>query len=262
MKKHLIFLDIDGTILHEKTRVISEKTKEAIVKARENGHETYINTGRNFAELNETILSAGFDGIVCGCGVFIQKDEEILFNHRVEQNLAKEIVSDLKKYKLDAILEGTDYIYIEENPTNTQIINFENYFGKEIKERIKYWNEGTLEFGKFTMWIKESSDYEGFAEKYKKYFQFIRREDGFAEVIPCGFSKATGIQYLMEKLQVAREHTIAIGDSENDLSMLEYAGIGIAMGNSVKEVFKKVDYTTKSIDEEGVYEALKHFKII
>ena len=262
MEKHLIFFDIDGTILNERTRTISEKTREAVIKARENGHGTFINTGRNFAELNEEILSVGFDGVVCGCGVYIQKDEKELFNRVIEPSLAKEIVEDLIKCKLDAILEGAHYIYIERNTTNKQIIHFENYFGKEVGERIQHWDAPVLEFGKFTMWIKKESDYESFYEKYKKYFQFIKREDGYAEVIPLGFSKATGIQYLMNELQVPREHTLAIGDSENDLSMLEYAGIGVAMGNSVPEVFDRIKYTTKTIDEEGVYEALKQLHII
>lgn len=71
MNKKMIFFDIDGTILHEKTRTIPQSTLSAIKKARENGHLAFINTGRTFFNLTDDILGIGFDGYVCGCGTYI-----------------------------------------------------------------------------------------------------------------------------------------------------------------------------------------------
>ena len=59
-----------------------------------------------------------------------------------------------------------------------------------------------------------------------------------------------------------QEDTIAIGDGGNDVSMLGYAGIGIAMGNATDEVKAHADYVTTSVDEDGIYNALKHFNLI
>lgn len=262
MEKHLIFFDIDGTLLNEKTRSVSEKTKEAIREARKNGHKAFINTGRNFAELDNRILEIGFDGVVCGCGVYIEHDREVQLNRVIDSSVAKEIVEDIERYKLNAILEGVEYIYIRKDAKKEEKMFMEEFFGKEIQGRIISWDEPKLEFGKFTVFMNADSNYNSFYKKYKDKFQFIKRENSFAEVIPIGYSKATGIQFLMDKFDVKRKHTIAIGDSENDLAMLEYAGIGIAMGNSIQKVFEKVDYKTETIDNEGIYHALKHFNII
>lgn len=69
------------------------------------------------------------------------------------------------------------------------------------------------------------------------------------------------LQYI-ESLGISREETIAFGDGENDMGMLRYAGIGVALGNAEEEVKAAADYVTADIDDQGVWKALKHFEII
>lgn len=262
MKPYIIFFDIDGTIFNEKTKEISPITKAAIARARENGHYTFVNTGRSLAEVGKEVLEVGFDGIVCGCGTYIQYRGETLFQKSLGNKLSLEIAEDLKKNQIDAILEGTHAIYIDEEADNADLLKLEKYFGKRIMEKMKYWSEQDMNFDKFSMWLTKKSHYRAFEEKYKAFFEFIDRGNDFFEVIPLGYSKASGIQYLMEYLHIPQEHTIAIGDSTNDLSMLEYAHISIGMGNSAKAVLEKVSYVTKTVAEEGVAYGLEHFGII
>lgn len=98
--------------------------------------------------------------------------------------------------------------------------------------------------------------------KYVEYFTFIDRGDGFFEIVPKGYSKSTGIQFLADYFNVPIENTYAVGDSTNDLSMLKFAKIGIVMGNSPENVTKYADYVTDSIMDNGIYNAMKHFNLI
>ena len=80
--------------------------------------------------------------------------------------------------------------------------------------------------------------------------------------MPKGFSKASGIEFLIKELNIPYENTYAIGDSTNDLSMLQYAKNSIAMGNSNPVLFDLVSYVTDDIEKDGIYNALKHYSLI
>lgn len=262
MTPHIICFDIDGTILDDQTGKVSEITKEAINQARGNGHYTFINTGRSFSEIDPALLTLGFDGVICGCGTYITYKDDILLAERIEGQKAEWIINTLSECKIDAMLEGEKYFYISKTIRNPKLIAVKDYFGEEVNKNFRYWEEQEPVFQKMSILLNPESDLEKFREKCGGDYAFIRRSRNFHEVIPTGFSKATGIEYLMKYLGVAKEHTVAIGDSTNDLAMLEFSGISIAMGNSADEVKEKVTYVTKSVKEEGVAFGLQHFGFI
>lgn len=80
--------------------------------------------------------------------------------------------------------------------------------------------------------------------------------------MPKGFSKASGIRDVIKLLDIKKENTYAIGDSTNDLEMLQFSGHSIAMGNSNKKLFDVCSYITDDIEEDGIYNALKHYNLI
>ncbi len=82
------------------------------------------------------------------------------------------------------------------------------------------------------------------------------------EIIPKGFSKASGIQKICEYLKIRREDTYAFGDSSNDLEMLQYAGYGISMGNGTIEAKRAADYVTADIWDDGIKKGLQQFSLI
>ena len=84
----------------------------------------------------------------------------------------------------------------------------------------------------------------------------------FADVVPKGSNKAIGIDQMILHYGISLDETMAFGDGGNDLAMLRHAAIGVAMGNSVDEVREGADYVTTSVDEDGIYNALKHYGII
>ncbi len=262
MQKHLIFLDIDGTIVNERTGVITQGTIDAVCQARKQGHEVFINTGRSKAEVSQKVLDINVDGVVCGCGTYIEYHGQELLRKSFGTGLSKQIMEDVRKYKIDAILEGTPYIYADKKVMNPYITKLHDYFGQEVVGRILSFDDKEINFDKLSMWITPESDFYSFEEKYKNSLTFIDRGTNFVEVIPSNYSKASGIQFLMDYLKVPLEYTMAIGDSPNDLSMLEFVGISVAMGNSSPDLFHKVKFVTKSIEEDGIQYALAHYGLI
>lgn len=262
MEPHLMFFDIDGTLRDDVTGVVSKKTRLAVKEARENGHIAFLNTGRSFAELDGEIMDVGFDGVVCGCGTYVDFHGKNLLKECIAGKEAERIVRLLETYKMQALLEGQNYFYISRFTTNKKLLEVKHYFGSEVNKKCRYWQDEAPEFQKFTVWLDEDSDFYGFMEQIGEQFSYIKRDYDFYEIIPKGYSKATGMKYVAKHLGIREEHTLAIGDSTNDLAMLEYAGISVAMGNSSDTVKKQVDFVTKNVDEEGVAYALEHFGFV
>lgn len=84
----------------------------------------------------------------------------------------------------------------------------------------------------------------------------------FADVVPAGGSKRVGMEKMLEYFGISREQTMAFGDGGNDIPMLEFAGIGVAMGNAAEEVARSADFVTRSVDENGIEYALEHFGLL
>lgn len=264
MDRKIIFFDIDGTILDEETNKIPGSALEAIGKLKENGHLAIINTGRTKVILPELIKNSGFNGYICGCGTYIECDGQVLLDNELGHALSKEIALDFKEFKLDAIGEGRDFIYFPEKSTikHKEVLKLtvdlaeEGFSFKSLSQLDK------LYFDKFVIFLNQDSNFEGFYNKYKDKLDFIKRSDDFYEVVPKGFSKATGIEFLINHLNIPHKNTFAIGDSTNDLSMLEYAHTSIAMGNSNEALLPLVSYVTTHINNDGIFNALKHYKLI
>lgn len=262
MKKHLLFFDIDGTLRDEQTGFVSSKTREAVRAARANGHFAFLNTGRSFAELDSDILEVGFDGLVCGCGTYVSFGEQILVKEEISGQKAYDILKLLQLAGVQGLLEGEEYFYTSRTADHKTLLQVIEGFGPEVNTRLRYMEDELPKFQKMSVWLGPDHKFSLFQDALKEEFDFIRRESDFYEVIPKGYSKATGIAYLAEYLGVDPKHTVAVGDSTNDLSMLQYAGLSIAMGNSKASVKEKVKFVTKSVEDEGIFYALARFGFV
>lgn len=261
-KPYLICFDIDGTILSEDTGIISDSTIDAIQRAKANGHLVFINTGRTIFCLEDTIKDIGFDGYICGCGTYIEYQGQVLFYQTLDKEFAKELITDINDYNMEVLLEGRNGLYMSDRCLQER--TFETYKNNQKKPpfQAKSWKESNFSFDKLFIFQSDHPHFEQFQKKYSPYFEFIDRGTGSYEVVPTGFSKATGMQFLMDHLEIPHDHTMVFGDSNNDISMLEFAKISIAMGNCTPSLQTMVSYVTKSVDNCGIEYALKHFSII
>ena len=265
--ENLVFFDVDETLVtkNENGYLIPESTTLALKLLRKNGNLCFINSGRTIAGMEHIILDIGVDGFVCGCGTYICIKNKILFSRTIPHTLGNEVIKDLIKCKLELILEGQSSIYYIDIPYKTRIKDFKEDHKKTFPGICKILppeDAYNLSFDKFCICTAPGCDFEYFYNKYNREFNFIDRGNSFFEIVPSGCSKATGMKFLMDYYNIPVENTYAAGDSTNDLPMIDFAGTGIAMGQSPATVISHADYVTSSILEDGIYNAMKHFKLI
>ena len=267
--KKLIFFDIDGTIITEGTRhsdrYIPQSCIRTIGQLQEGGHLCFVNTGRSYAEIDPSIRALPFDGYVCGCGTYILYQGEELFARHMEYSLGNAIIADMEACRLEWLLEGCTSIYYSTTPYRTRIGDFQAEHRALIPDAFQSISPdaaGNVDFDKFCICLGEGHDFDTFRQKYQDSLTFIDRGQGFYEIMTQGCSKASGIRFLEEYFRIPHEDTIAIGDSTNDLPMLEYAGCSIAMGNSPDEILPAVDYVTDTVEHDGIYKAMRHLNLV
>ncbi len=260
--KKIIFFDIDGTLIDETTKKMPESAKEAIRIARENGHICMVNTGRTKRLVGKELTGqVAFDGYLMGCGTMIVYHGEVLLHKTLTRDQSKRILDALSCYRIDALLEGS-------NQNFTKI--YENMYTKTFKKFAEGYAgngydayENALgKYDKIFAYADEADNMEAFRQEFSEELDFIDREHGFFEIIPKGYSKATGMQFIVDKLQMSMGNTVAIGDSNNDLPMLQCAHTSIAMGNSSESLLEIADYVTTDINEDGIWNALKWLGVL
>lgn len=260
--KKILFFDIDGTLLTPPPFSIPESTVIGLKKAQEQGHLTFINSGRTRFLIPENIRALGFDGYVCGCGSQIYLHDELIFEQTISHDVCEETVRILRECKIGTIFERPTGLLMD-GAAPVQCSLTKNFIGKVSVEDLSVFEEkDTYTFDKFLIEVFPDSDFETFRNFSKdKYLLFQHRENIY-EVTRKDTSKATGIQFLLDYFNLPLENSYAFGDSNNDLPMLKYAGNSIAMGNAMKEILPFCTYQTTDIEDNGIYNALKHFGLI
>lgn len=266
MNRKAAFFDIDGTLTSEIDGSVAQNTKEAIRKARENGHLMFINTGRCMQNVEERFREVGFDGYVCGCGTNIYCTEnnkltEVLY---IEQphHVVSEILNHARNFSLDLLFESKKEVRFDaKRPLITAGgIRQYNAFVNRSYDMSHDPEAEDFTCDKFVVWFDDINDLTDFRKVSDKYFCCIDRGGNFREFVPHGYSKATGIQFIIDRYGLSLDDTYAFGDSNNDLPMLTYVKHSIAMGNSSPEsLFKKVSYITAKASQNGIGQALEHF---
>lgn len=263
----LIALDIDGTVLRE-DKSLSNGVKEAIAKAAAKGVKVVITTGRPIKGiskiLNELNLRSEGDYAIGYNGGVIQKthNEEVtsqilmpensfdpLYRLSVDLNVhihlltSKEVITPNKDISdftvLEAFMNGIQLLY--KTPEEIQAI-------KNINKVMLIDHPEILEtaIAQLPNWLYEK-------------FNVVRSAPHFLEILPKEVSKGTGIKMLADSLGIKQEEVIAVGDADNDLDMIEYAGLGVAMGNAFENVKEIANYITKTNEEDGVAHVINKF---
>ncbi|MBR4754316.1 MAG: Cof-type HAD-IIB family hydrolase [Lachnospiraceae bacterium] len=262
MKQKAVFFDIDGTIYNFKVGV-QDSTRRAIEKLRENGHLAFVCTGRSRAYISPEIVDIGFDGILAACGTYTYYHDRELLNYEIPVDIVDATIEVLRKYGAFPVLEGRDYLYFDKDiypPEKSKGNLFEDYFIK--RNRPVTGSEGTYRINKATIFCKTEEMWENVKRDLAPYYDFIRHELVYMELIPKGYSKGTGIIDICKRLGIEKEDTFAFGDSSNDLEMFKAAGTAVCMGNGSDDAKAAADYVTDHMEEEGLPNALKHFHLI
>lgn len=260
-KRKIIFFDIDGTLIDDTTKLMSESTKAAISRARANGHICLINTGRTKRMVGRDITEqTEFDGYLMGCGTMIVYHDEVLFHKTLSEEETRLVLDAMEHHQIDGVLEGR-WENFSKKPEDMYTKTFENYARGYAKYNYATIDRAVGSFDKL-FGYGEAENMERFRKELEDRFTFIDRENGYYEIVPKGYSKATAMEYIAERLQIPMENTVAIGDSNNDLAMLQCAHTSIAMGNSSANVLELADYITTDVNEDGIWNALKWLGVL
>lgn len=270
LKYKLICVDMDGTLLNSE-KEISERTLEAIKKAHDKGVKVVVATGRIF-------VSASYYGDIIGVkapiiasnGAYVrEKDKEkAIYEEYLDRKECELILSILEKYKIIPHYYSTDTIYSGELAYSS--LAYKNANKNLPKNRqvtieiIKKWKEFFETEPRLIKTMAMDDDGEKIKKAKEEFislnkFQVVSSLDSSFEIMPRGTSKGNAVRKLCEYYEIPREEVIAIGDNENDISMLEYAGLGVAMGNAEEKVKNIADYITTSNNEDGVGRVIEKF---
>ncbi|WP_066874777.1 Cof-type HAD-IIB family hydrolase [Clostridium mediterraneense] len=272
MKYKLICIDMDGTLLSDKHEV-PELNKEMIKEATKQGVKVAITTGRIFTSAKRYSDLIGTDTpIIASNGAYIrEKDkDEVIY----ESNLSKEqfykILEVIKKYNLNVYFNTCDTMITESViPDNHAYKTMDAELADEYKIKFKENADFDKVFDEFKGKILKAICIENenketlnkAKEEMQKYddLEVVSSWHNNFEVMPKGTSKGNAVKILAQMLGIDREEVICIGDSENDLSMIKYAGLGVAMGNALDIVKENADYITDTNSEAGVGKVIQKF---
>ena len=263
-----IALDLDGTLTnHEK--VVTPKTREALLKAASEGAVIILASGRPtygiepVAECLELNQRGGYILSYNGGNIVNAKTGEKLFS----QFLPDEVIPELYAYAKEhghALLGYAGNEIITEMPDD-QYVKEESRINKmnirkvdNLFESLEPHPTKLLMTGDPTLMLKAE---EELVEKLGDRMDIFRSAPFFLELVPKGIDKAKSLTRLLTKINLTPADLIAFGDGYNDLSMLKLAGMGVAMENAAPEVRAEADYVTLSNEEDGVAAALEHFNM-
>jgi Cof subfamily protein (haloacid dehalogenase superfamily) len=268
MAYEVLVLDIDGTLTNSKKEV-SPKTLDAVIRAQEEGIKVVIASGRPTAgikKIAKTIKLDEYGGYILsynGAKIINFQTGEVVYNETLPEEMIPSIYEEAVDNNAGIITyEGNDAIAGN---------GIDKY--NEIEARIN--GIGLREVEDFPNYVKFpvnkcllTGEPEHMAEveqkmkdRFGNFLNIYRSEPFFVEVMPQNIDKAYSLGKLLKHLDLDRSQMIACGDGFNDLSMIKYAGLGVAMSNAQDVVKEAADYVTLSNDEDGVAKVIDKFML-
>lgn len=262
----VLILDIDGTI-SGKSNHVNDRVKKAINKVKSRGIKVGLATGRMYSsalrfhqEIEANLPIIGYNG------AWMQNPDtsEILLHQPVKHQIAKKIISYFKDKQIEKEIEihlyFNDKLYVEKITQNTEYYvdrsgtpaNLVENFNNLLQENPTKILASSLDFNLITKMLTELKNI------YHEEEVFLTQSNPiYLEVTDTGVNKGMAVQYLTEKiLGYSREEIITIGDNFNDLTMLEYAGFSIAMGDAPQEVKDIASTVTQDVENDGVADVI------
>lgn len=259
--KYALFFDIDGTLVSFKTHEIPASTIFALTQAKANGHKVFISTGRPpLIITNIGAIEHLIDGYVTINGALCFVGNEVVRCKSIPEGDVQTIVRDAQEKNYGLIIVGErdvavldpqgDVNRIFHDELAVENLNLTKPLKVVLEQRI-------LQLTAFF-----SEDYEEGLMRRVPGCTSGRWHPEFTDITAKGADKGEGILTMAEHLGLDPQYTIAFGDGGNDTSMIRTAGIGVAMGNALESLKRDADYTTTSVDEDGVLNALRHYGLI
>ena len=255
MKRYLIAIDSDGTLKDSKG-LISKKTKNILNKLKKN-EEIVLCTGRpryHVKDINSELKLSDYIISSNGAEIYDVKKNAVVYSKYIYKYLLKPIYEDSLNNNIRVIYVVDDMEYVTEYTTNdSQVLIDDNNINELVKQNVKQ----IMFFG--TDYDKINKYKDVISKKYKLSVvdSALKKDYSWFCVNNTNSSKGKAIESLSKLLKIRKNYTIAIGNDNNDISMLKYAKIGVAVKNATEDLLSVADVVTKTNDDEGVYSFLK-----
>jgi Cof subfamily protein (haloacid dehalogenase superfamily) len=266
MEYKVLVLDLDGTLTNSK-KEIPPRNKELIIKAQEKGVIVVLASGRpmyGVAPLAESLQLHHFGGYILafnGGKTIACQTKEVVQEQIIAPEILPSLYASAKAYGMELISYEDDFI-LTEDPDNVYVQK-EAFLNKmptkkvdNLVEYITFHVPKCLMVGDADRLAEIEPEMK---EKYGERLTIFRSEPYFMEIMPLGIDKAQSLGKLLEHLNLTKDEMIAVGDGFNDLTMIQFAGLGVAMANAQQVVKDVAQYITLSNEEDGVAHVVEKF---
>ena len=280
MKYKLLVLDLDGTLTN-KQKKITPHTKETLLKIQEQGVKIVLASGRptyGIAPLAEQLELQKYEGYILaynGGEIIDWKTKELMYKNLLDHDVLPYLYECAKKNDFAIVTYDGEYV-LTEKPDDEYVLKEALLNVMKIKKVDNFLDANVMKIKKVDNFLDAVKhpiakclivgEPTRLAELEKEMYEHLkdhmgvfRSEPYFLELVPKGIDKAQSLAVLLKEIGLTREEMIAIGDGFNDLSMIQYAGLGIAMANAQEVVKENADFITLSNEEDGVAYAAEKF---
>lgn len=268
MKYKLLVLDLDGTLTNAK-KEITENTRQTLIEAQEQGIKIVLASGRptyGIAPLANQLELQKYEGYILaynGGEIIDWKTGELMYKNLLDPEVLPYLYECACKNHFAIVTYDGEYV-LTEYPDDEYVLKEALLNVMKIKkvdnflEAVKHPIAKCLIVGEpERLAVLEKEMYEVLKDRMGVF----RSEPYFLELVPKGIDKAQSLSVLLSEIGMIREEMIAVGDGFNDLSMIKYAGLGVAMANAQPVVRENADFITLSNEEDGVAHVVRKFML-
>ena len=257
-KIKIIFFDIDDTLRNSKTGFIPSTIPTIFKQLREKGILTGIATGRGIFGVVPEIKALKPDFFVTLNGAYIEdKKGNVIYSNKIAKDKVEEYITWTKEVGIDYGLVGS---YAAKLSRRTEMISQAiDPIYPDLEVDPDFYQKEDI----YQMWtFEEQGDDLVLPDTLASTLRMVRWYEHSSDVVPISGSKAAGVVKVVDQLGLKPENVMVFGDGLNDLELFDYAGISVAMGVSHEKIKEKADYITKTLEEDGIFDALEGFGMV
>jgi Cof subfamily protein (haloacid dehalogenase superfamily) len=262
MVYRLVALDLDGTLLRDDL-TMSPRVENALDRAQKQGVWITLASGRGYPALKPWVARLGITVPVIGyqgARITDPLNDQTICEYPFPPEMVAEVAEYARECDLSLTLYANDEIYVERKRHSDAFYN--KWFGLPIHVVTSITKAAPANPVKFLITATEEELDVLHPEVQARFggcLQIVRSHPLFLEGMALGVSKGTALAWVAQHLRIPQAETLAMGDAGNDVEMLAWAGMGVAMGNASVEARAAADYVAPSVDEDGVAIALEKF---
>lgn len=254
---HTVFFDIDCTLVSHDTNCVPESAKKALTLLGQKGIRRVIATGRHLSEIDALPMEGlEFEGYLMLNGqLCYDHNKQLIYGNPIEGDALDRLVNLFNEARFPLMFIEKDRMYI----------NFLNDRVRLAQESMSAWMPQVDRYTGNTVYQAVAfvdPEEKAFLDQFLPDCRIAQWMELAVDIVPKKSGKAAAVERYLSYIGQPREGTMAFGDGDNDMDMLRYVQLGVAVGNSMPKVFEAADYVTDHIDRDGIYNALSHFGLI